>query len=534
MLAQAPGWAWAKGGRGGDNHATECCVDAQGNVYVAGYFYGATEVIGSDTLYNSGIEDIFLAKYSPEGVALWGRDIGGSNTEFCNGLVCDPQGNVYLTGSFRSAVFHVDTVQLAITSAGYQDCFLAKFDSEGTVRMAKKFGGTEVDLGAGLVLGNGADLYLSGHYYSTDFSMDGIALPAPQGADWFIAKLDTLGTVAWVRTFGGPGGELGSHMALAPDGGVYWTGSCSSDTVVFDGDVVVNHLAGYTDAVVLRMDAGGAVQWADNVGGTENDFAVNIAADAAGNMYLAGEATSATLHVGASDVLSTPGRLFWSKWDPAGTVQYARRAEGSQLGDFEVSGGGDLVLGGSYLAGQFTIDGLTITNPYFPLGNTSNLFLMRTNAAGEVVWLKGATQSQQDDIVHALALNADSTGYVAGYYEEGGIQFDGQTVWDAGLNNGGFFVARFDPDAGVGMVEAAARSALLLYPNPSSGRFTVIADADIRSMDMVDCTGAIVPYQVRMRTARSAQIEMPGLASGLYLVVVHTPAGRLVQRLLRE
>ncbi len=93
MLAQAPGWAWAKGGRGGDNHATECCVDAQGNVYVAGYFYGATEVIGSDTLYNSGIEDIFLAKYSPEGVALWGRDIGGSNSEFCYGLVCDPQGN---------------------------------------------------------------------------------------------------------------------------------------------------------------------------------------------------------------------------------------------------------------------------------------------------------------------------------------------------------------------------------------------------------------------------------------------------------
>ncbi len=181
-----------------------------------------------------------------------------------------------------------------------------------------------------------------------------------------------------------------------------------------------------------------------------------------------------------------------------------------------------------------TVDGLTITNPYYALGNTSNLFLMRTDAMGEVVWLKGAAQSQQDDIVHALALNPDSSGYVAGYYEEGGIQFDGQTVWDAGLNNGGFFVARFDPDAGVGITEARPAGSSQIHPNPAVGFFTVHAEQDLRSLEILDPLGSNVAFRMRRLSARSALVEVPGLSIGLYLVVVHTPAGRSVQRLVIE
>lgn len=536
LQAQTPSWSWARGGLGGDKHATECCVDAQGNVYVAGYLYG-TEIFGNDTVYNSGVEDIFLAKYSPSGTPLWGRDIGGGDSEFCYGLVCDGQGNVFLTGSFRSSTLYVDTVPLSITSPGFQDCFVAKFDSSGTVRMALKFGGTEVDVGAAIVLGNNADLYLSGFYNSTNFNMGGTVLPAPELGDWFIAKLDTLGSVAWARTFGGPGAELGSHMALAPDGGIFFTGSGYSDTVQFDGIIVPNSAAGTADGFVLRLDGDGNVQWADHVGGMNNDYGVNLAVDANGNMYLAGDFDSPSIQVGPFVLSDADGEIFWSKWDPAGTVLYARAGGGAsscQLGDFEVTAGGDLVLGGSYLASQFAVDGLSISNPYYQMGNTSNLFLMRTDAVGEVVWMKGATQSEQDDIIHALALNADSSGYVAGYYEEGGINFDGHTVWDATLNNGGFFVARFDTTAGAGISEAALTAGLLIAPNPCGDRFMLQTDTDFRSMEILDRTGSSVPFQVSMRTTRTALVEVPLLANGLYLVVVRTDKGRSAQRFVRD
>jgi hypothetical protein len=56
IFAQAPDYLWAKGA-GGTNHdyGLSIATDANGNVYVTGYFGSSSIAFGSTTLINAGI-----------------------------------------------------------------------------------------------------------------------------------------------------------------------------------------------------------------------------------------------------------------------------------------------------------------------------------------------------------------------------------------------------------------------------------------------------------------------------------------------
>ena len=73
---------------------------------------------------------------------LWAKRAGGTNTENALGIAVDGAGNSYVTGifgSFSSATFGPgETNETTLTSAGFEDIFVAKYDASG----AKRAGGT--------------------------------------------------------------------------------------------------------------------------------------------------------------------------------------------------------------------------------------------------------------------------------------------------------------------------------------------------------------------------------------------------------
>ena len=79
-------------------------TDASGNVYVTGYFQSATITFGSITMTNSnsGWEEIFIVKYDSSGNALWAKSAGGSGNDYGQFVSIDANGNVFITGYFDS------------------------------------------------------------------------------------------------------------------------------------------------------------------------------------------------------------------------------------------------------------------------------------------------------------------------------------------------------------------------------------------------------------------------------------------------
>lgn len=126
-------------------YALGIALDETGNSYITGY--GSGLIFGAEepdevSLGGVGAQDIFVAKFDPDGLAQWAKLAGGSSDDRGHGIAVG-LGAVYVTGHFAStATFGSgEANQTAITSRSNFDIFVAKFQSdEVTVRPLKFVG----------------------------------------------------------------------------------------------------------------------------------------------------------------------------------------------------------------------------------------------------------------------------------------------------------------------------------------------------------------------------------------------------------
>jgi hypothetical protein len=126
---------WAQNATGTDGEvAYGISTDPSGNSYLTGTFSSPSITFGSTTLTNTNpglSNDVFVAKYSPLGNALWAKSAGSPNNERGEAIAIDNNGNCYITGTFRGStfIFNNDTLfQTGISG----DIFIAKIGSTST------------------------------------------------------------------------------------------------------------------------------------------------------------------------------------------------------------------------------------------------------------------------------------------------------------------------------------------------------------------------------------------------------------------
>lgn len=133
-----------------------------GSVYVTGYTSSA----------GAGGADILIAKYSSSGVLQWQRTLGGSGSDYGQGVNVGVDGSVYVTGY--------------TISAGTQDVLLAKFDVDGTLQWQKMLGGSGAETGYGVGTISNGSVYVAGQSSSAGAGSNDILLarlPTDGGAD---------------------------------------------------------------------------------------------------------------------------------------------------------------------------------------------------------------------------------------------------------------------------------------------------------------------------------------------------------------
>jgi hypothetical protein len=147
-------WLWLAHLTGPDKQQpTSIATDSAGNVYVAGFFIGPTEILGSNSFGSTqnidpSDDQILLSKFSPAGIHAWTKTFGdaGSQLAFSEGsinrIAVNQADEIVLAGGFRGSA---DFGGGPLTSAGDADQFLAKFTAAGNHVFSARFG----DLAAG-------------------------------------------------------------------------------------------------------------------------------------------------------------------------------------------------------------------------------------------------------------------------------------------------------------------------------------------------------------------------------------------------
>jgi hypothetical protein len=188
-------WAQRAGGTNMDEGMSITVDSSSGNVYATGYFQSSSITFGAYTLINSGGWDLFIVKYDGNGNVLWAKSEGAASQVNGNSITTDGTGNVYVTGYFWSSTITFGSTTLI--NSGINDIFIAKYDSSGNHIWATSAGGIKRDEGYDIVTDTNSNVYITGSFFSPNISFGSTLLTkaAPTNSvqsDIFIAKLSQV------------------------------------------------------------------------------------------------------------------------------------------------------------------------------------------------------------------------------------------------------------------------------------------------------------------------------------------------------
>jgi hypothetical protein len=310
-------------------------VDQSGNTYIMGGTWSSDfpTIAGAvDTVINGG-DDVFASKLNSSGSALvYSTYLGGSGSDYGDGIALDTAGNAYITGYTESANFPTTAGAYDTTFNG-DDVFVSKLNTSGSMLVYSTYlGGSDFDWGCGIVVDTVGNAYITGYTRSSDFPTTTGAFDntfnGEFNADWdgFVSKLNASGTALVYSTYlGGSGEDFGWGITLDIAGNAYITGETYSSNFpttasafdqIFDG--------GFDDGFVSKLNASGSsLVYSTYLGGSGGEYGSGIAVDNAGNAYITGYTQSSDFptSAGAYDTTFNGGRdVFVSKFSFAPLV----------------------------------------------------------------------------------------------------------------------------------------------------------------------------------------------------------------------
>ncbi len=245
-------WIWVAQASGTGNMYGNGISTDGGNCYVIGGISGSLN-FGGISAASVGNWDICLAKLDGDGNWIWVKRAGGSEEDAGYAISTNSNGNSVITGYFQS---RGDFGATALSSAGLQDIFIARLDSEGNWLWAKQAGSTSADFGEDCFTDNGGNCYVIGSY-SESFVFESWGFSGEGGNDIFVLRLGISGNLLSATSAGGPGQDWGLGIVTDGAGNCYACGEFAS-TVPFGTNSLSS--SGGSDIWVAKLSAGVPVE----------------------------------------------------------------------------------------------------------------------------------------------------------------------------------------------------------------------------------------------------------------------------------
>ncbi len=224
---------------------------------------GSTKSNNKNVSGNHGGTDIWVVKLNPVGAIQWQKCLGGTSSEDAYSVIQTLDGGYIVAGFTTSS----DSDATGLHGI-YSDAFIAKLDSNGNKEWSKCYGGTQVEMAYSIVQTPDSNYTFAARTGSSDGDVSGHNPGALD--DYWVVKIDQTGNILWDRCYGGSGYETAQCIQKTFDGG-YIVGGYSPSN---DGDVTGNH--GTYDYWVVKIDAVGTLQWQKSYGGSASDFCKGV------------------------------------------------------------------------------------------------------------------------------------------------------------------------------------------------------------------------------------------------------------------
>ena len=333
----------------------------------------------------------------------WANQIGGSGSEYANSVKVDPNGNVYTVGNFSGVVdFDPSPASYTISSLGFSDVFLTKYDSLGNLLWVKIIAGINDEGARSVFLDAANNIYITGSYQTgTDFNPGPgtFSLSSGSGANAYVLKLDNSGNFIWVSSLGSSLTTVGIGLSVDLSGNVFVAGSFTGTNSDFDPGPSTYTLSstGAQDVFVCKLNLTGNLVWAEKIGGSSADSPNFLNIDASANILITGYFKSTIFDldpgIGTTTVSASGGLddVFVLKLNNNGSFLWGKQIGGSSYDDgmsivSDVSGN-VYILGNFYDTADMDPGPATFTMTPGASG-FADIFITKLDINGNFIWAK--------------------------------------------------------------------------------------------------------------------------------------------------
>lgn len=359
----------------------------------------------------------------------WALSFGSQNNERSSSIEVDSEGNVFVSGTFQNSLeLNPNGSGGTVNSNGGLDFYIQKSDNTGSFLWGRSFGGVADDDVYSMVSNSLGEIIITGEFRGTvDFDPGAgtYSLTSNGFGDVFVLKLDSQGSLIWVKSFGGNFVDVGQAVDLDSQENIIVAGFFS-ESVNFNpnsGNSFSNSI-GLEDCFVVKLDGFGDFVWVKTFGGVSTEYINDIRIDANDNIittgYFFGEVDfnpsfdqSILSSIANADVfiqkLNSVGEFLWVKsfggqdFDSGNSIDVDQTGNIYSVGRFSGQVDFDPGFGSNLLSSNGQ-------NP-----NSPDCFIEKLNPNGEYVWTKTFGSASVDDC-RSIVIDEFGFLYTIGYF----------------------------------------------------------------------------------------------------------------------
>ncbi len=493
LLSSQPSIQWQKSLGGSQYDAAGSIQQTNDGGYIV---VGTTQSSDGDVSGQQGVVDVWALKLDSNGNILWQKTLGGSSVDVGNSMQLTSDGGLILAG------FTISNNGDVSGNHGAADGWIVKLDSNGAVQWQKVLGGSLEDKAQSIRQTNDGGYIVAGYTASND----GDVSDNHGGNDFWVLKLNSVGTLEWEKTLGGTWNDEAYSVRQTTDGGYVVGGATYSN----DGDVSGNN--GTIDYWVVKLTNTGTIEWQKALGGSGADDGRHVIQTTDGGYIVAGTEGS-----GDGQVTGSHGKTdgWVVKLNQTGDLQWQKTLGGSQedaLNAIQPTSDGGCVIAAFTQSSDGDVLGDNVI---------ADIWVVKLNAMGDIQWGKtlGGTEFEYPaDIQKTI----DGGFVVAGSAESN----DGDVTGNHGSND--LWVVKLS------VLSSATSSPVALpleiFPNPASQSISIKIPTDESSItiSISDLLGRIVSRQTISNTdLGSEKIDIAALADGVYFLTATMPSGKV-------
>ncbi len=325
---------------------------------------------------------------------------------------------------------------LSFESLGFNDCFIVKFSSDGTIEWLKSLGSiSNAFLNGGIAENSPGFIYVTGSFRDYIKYTPEDSIISTSVYDTFLAKYSLTGETIWFKNIGsGVKSQLSSSLILDQFGDLLVSG-WFSDSIKMDDSFTLINSNTKPDTYYAKINAStGNVIWANQLAGITN-FARTTATLSNNDYYIYNSFFLDSIQIGEDTIVSQNNSedIVFFKTDLNGNIIWKRTISGANSEysySLSVDQNNNIYLAGYYNSASIIFqsnetESFTIDQNF----GDYDLFIAKYDIDGNLIWAKN-NGGIGEDRIYDLAF-FDNEIHVSGFFSDA-ITWGGTTLTTAG------------------------------------------------------------------------------------------------------